>query len=84
MQRALVLVEMLDELGDAALVIELVRLFWLFAFVLDRDADALVEKGLLAQPLGKFVKTELVVVENLRVRLEGDLCAALSRLAGLL
>ena len=84
MQRRLVLVQMLDELGDAALVVKLVRALRLFAFILDRDANAFVQKGLFAQALGKFVKTKNGVIKNLRVRLEGDLRAALPRLAGLL
>ena len=52
MKRSLVAVEMLDEFGNAALVIELVRFFGLFAFVLDKDADTLVKKGLFAKTLG--------------------------------
>src|SRR6185369_614268 len=50
-QRRLVLVQVLYELGDAALVIELVRPLRLLTLVFDRDADALVEKRLLTQPL---------------------------------
>ena len=52
---------MLDELGDAALVIKLVRLLRLFTLVLDRDANAFVEKRLFAQPLGQLVETEIGV-----------------------
>ena len=45
------LVEMLHEFGDAAAIVELVRLLWLFAFIFDRDANAFVEKGFLAETL---------------------------------
>ena len=83
-KRALVLVQMFDEFRNAALVVELVRTLRLFALVFDRDANAFVEKGLLAQALGQFVETKLGVVENLRVRLERDLGSALPRLSGLL
>ena len=50
-QRALVLVEVLDEFGDAAFVVKLVRLFGFFALVLDENANALVEKRLFAKTL---------------------------------
>ena len=82
MEDALVLVQMLDELGDAALVEELVRL--LGPLVGDRDVDAFVQEGLFAQPLGQLVEAELGHVEDLVVRLERDLGAVLLGVAGLL
>ena len=84
MNRGLVLVEMLDELGDSAFVVELVRLFRLLALVFDGDADAFVQKCLFAQALGQFVEAEFDQIEDLRIRFEGDLRAASSRLAGVL
>jgi len=50
-QDRLVLVEVLDEFGDAAAIVELVRLLRLFALVVDRDADTFIEKSLFAQAL---------------------------------
>ena len=57
-KRRFVLVEMFYKLSDAALVVKLVRALGFFAFILDRDANALVEKGLLSEPLRKFVKAK--------------------------
>ena len=48
-QHALVLVEVLDEFGDAAPIVELVRLLRFFAFVFDRDANTFIEKSFFAQ-----------------------------------
>src|SRR5215213_10286421 len=73
---------MLDELGDAAAVVELVRTLGLLALVLDGDADAFVQERLLAEALGEFVKAELRDLENLRIRLEGDFRATAAGLAG--
>jgi hypothetical protein len=50
-QHRLVLVEVLDELGDAAPVVELVGALGLLPFVLDGDANALVEKRLFTEAL---------------------------------
>jgi hypothetical protein len=50
-QYALVFVEVLNKLSDTAAVVELVRLLRLFTLVLDRNANAFIEKGLLAQTL---------------------------------
>jgi hypothetical protein len=52
------------------------------ALVVDRDGDAAVEEGQLAQPLRERVEAVLGRLEDLRVRLEGDLRAALARRAG--
>jgi len=74
----------LNELSDTAAIIKLVRFFRLFPLVLDGDANSLIEKRLLAQPLGELVKNELDRIEDLRIRFESDLCAALTCLSGLL
>ena len=57
-KRRLVLVQVLDELRDSALVIKLVRTLRLLTLVFDRDADSLVEKRLFAKSLGELVETE--------------------------
>ena len=57
-KRDLVLVQMFDEFGNAALVIELVRTLRFLALVLDRDPDSFVEKCLFAKSLGQLVETE--------------------------
>jgi hypothetical protein len=64
-QHCFVFVEVLHKFGDAAAVIELVRLFRLFALVLDDDANAFVKKRFFAQPLGKLVETEFSRIEDL-------------------
>ncbi len=51
------------------------------ALVVDRDRDAAVEKRKLAQTLGERVEAELDRLEDLSVRPEGDLRAALLRRA---
>ncbi len=76
----LVLIQVLDERVDAALVQELVALA--VALVVDRDRDAGVEERQLAQALRQRVEAELDGLEDLRVGLEGDLGAALLRRAG--
>ena len=73
--RRLVLVQILDEGDDAALVEELVRLA--VALVVDRDRDAAVEEGQLAQARRQRVEAVFGGLEDLRVGLEGDLGAAL-------
>src|SRR5258706_4366495 len=84
MQHALVFVEVLNKLSNTAAIVKLVSLFRLFSLVLDGDADPFIEKRLLAQALGELVKDKLNRIEDLRIRVEGDLCAALAGLAGLL
>jgi hypothetical protein len=66
--RRLVLVEVLDELDDAALVEEGVAA--LVPLVLDDDLEALVEEGHLAEPVGERVEGERGLLEDLAVRLE--------------
>ena len=75
---------MFYKLSDAALVVKLMRALGFFAFILDRDADALVEKGLFSEPLRKFVKAINGMVKDLGVRFERDLRATPPGLAGLL
>src|SRR5262249_2243179 len=50
-QRGLVLVQVLYELCNTALVVKLVRPLGFLTFVFDRDADSLVEKCFLTQTL---------------------------------
>jgi hypothetical protein len=45
-QRALVFVEVFDELGNTALVVKIVRFLGLLAFVLYENANALIEERL--------------------------------------
>ena len=59
----LVLVQVLDERDDAALVVELVALA--VALVVERDDDAAVEERQLAQPLGEDVEAEDGRLEDL-------------------
>ena len=76
----LVLVQVLHERDDAAFVLELVALP--VALIVDRDEDAAVQEGELAQPLRERVEAVFGRLEDLRVRLEGDLRAAPLRGAG--
>jgi len=64
----------LDELADAPLVLELVRLAG--ALVGDGDAHPGVEERELAQPLAEDLEVVLPLAENDRVRLEADRGAA--------
>ena len=66
MDRVFVEFEVLDELDDAALVVELVAL--LVALVLERDLDALIQKRELAQSLREHVEAEVVNLEDQRCR----------------
>src|SRR4030095_8242727 len=70
----LVLVQMLDERHDAAVVLELVALA--VALVVDRDENAAVEERELAKPLRQRIEAVLVRLEDLRIDLERDLRAA--------
>ena len=76
----LVLVQVLDERDDAAVVVEAVVLA--VALVVERDSDAGVEERELAQALRQRVEAEVRRLEDLRVGLEGDLGAALLGGAG--
>jgi hypothetical protein len=76
----LVLVQVLDERDDAAVVLEFVALA--VALVVDRDDDAAVEKGEFAQPLGERVETVFRRFEDLQIGAESHLRAAALRRAG--
>ena len=71
MQRVLVLVEVGDEVDQAALVVEGVLLAGA-ALVDELDLQAPGEERGLAQPLGEGRVVELELVEDLAVGLEGD------------
>src|SRR5271157_4108489 len=76
-QNALAAVQMPDELGDAAVVLELGLLGLAGlgigdALVLERDEQSLVEEGQLAQALRQRVKVVLGGGEDLRVGNEVD------------
>ena len=77
----LVLVQVRDELADAALVVEPVRLA-LFPLVIQRDRDAAVQERELAEPVGQRVEAEFDGLEDVGIRLEPDLRAAPLRRAG--
>ena len=76
----LVLVQVLDERDDAAVVLELVALR--LALVVERDENAGVQKRQLAQPLRQRVEAEFDRFENLGIGPERDFRAALLRRAG--
>jgi hypothetical protein len=80
MQRGLGFVEMIDERDDPALVME--DLFFFLAIVLERDGQALVEKGQLAEPLRQHIETEFQRFKNLAVRLKTHLRAPAFGFAG--
>ena len=77
--RRLVQVQVLDERVDAPFVQELVALA--VPFVVDRNRDAAVQEGQLAEPLRQRVEAVIGRLEDLRVRLERDSRAALLRRA---
>ena len=77
---ALVLVQVLDERDDAAVVLELVALR--FALVVERDENARVQERQLAETLRERVEAELDGLEDLVVGPECDLGAALLRRPG--
>src|SRR6185503_2648150 len=78
--RRLVLVQVVDERNDAALVVELVRLP--IALVVEGDDDAAVQERELAQALREDVEAEDGGLEHLGVGFERDLGAALLGRAG--
>src|SRR6185295_1464651 len=80
MDRRLVLVEVLDELDDAALVEKGVAAA--VPLVLDDDLEPLVEEGELAEPVRERVEGEGGLLEDLRVGLEPDDRAVLGGLVG--
>jgi hypothetical protein len=71
---------MLDERDDAAVVVEPVILS--ITLVVQRDGDAGVQERQLAQALRQRVEAEVDDLEDLGVRLEGDLRATLLGRAG--
>jgi hypothetical protein len=71
---------MRDEGHNPAFVVELVCLP--VPLIVQRDDDAAVEEGELAEPLGKNIEAEDSGFEDLGVWLEGDLRAASFRGAG--
>jgi hypothetical protein len=76
----LVLIQMLDERNDAAVVLKLVALS--VPLIIDGDEDAAIQKGELAETLGERVEAVLGRLENLRVGFERDFCAASLRRSG--
>ena len=79
-QRLLAAVQVLDEFGDAAGEAELG--FFVAAFVFERDLQAFVEKGQLAEALRKRIEAVNGGAENFRVGVERDFRSGLARLAG--
>src|SRR4051794_7816318 len=75
---------MLYEFCDTAFVVKLVRLFFLFALVLDEDPDSFVEKCFFTKPLREFFETIDSRFENARVRSKCDLRTTLRGRACLL
>src|SRR5262249_53673239 len=80
--RRLVLIDVLDELEDAARVVE--GLLLLVPLVLDLDPETLVEEGELPETVREDVEAEARDLEDLGIRLEADrrppLCRLLARL----
>jgi len=73
----LVLVQVLDERDDAAVVLELMALG--LTLVVQRDENAGVQERELAQPLRQGVEAEVGGLEDFSIGTEGDLRAALLR-----
>ena len=82
MQHGLFAVHQADELGDAALIVELGLLGGAGALVGERDFQALVQKGHLTQALGHSVIAELGLGKNLGVGVEINFRAGLLGFAG--
>ena len=76
----LVLVQVLDERDDAAVVLELVALA--VTLVVERDQNAAVQKRQFTQALGERVEAVVGGLEDLQIGLECDLGAATLRRAG--
>src|SRR5262249_61757408 len=70
MDGGLVLIQVLDELDDPALVEEGVGA--LVTLVFDDDLEALVEEGELAEPIRESIEGEGRLLEDLRIWLEAD------------
>ncbi len=82
MERGLAAVQVLDDLGDTAVVLELQALGLAglgicLPFIGERDLQAFVQEGQLAQTLGQGVKVVFRDGEDLFVGQEVDLRAAL-------
>src|SRR2546430_8483731 len=75
MQRLSAPPEILDELGQAVLVVEDLLLGLLFPLVRDGERESLVEEGQLAQAVGQRSVVEPALGKNLSIREEGDLGA---------
>ena len=75
-QNLFLVVEELHHLPEAALGVEDLTLLHSLALVLERDADALVQIGQLAQPVGDGVVIELELGEDRVIGLEPDRRAA--------
>ncbi len=78
MQYALAAVEVLNELGDTAAVMELVNLERVLTFVIQGNLQALVEKCQFPQPLGESVVVEHARVHDGGIGTESNLCARFS------
>ena len=79
-KRLLAAIQMLDEFGDAAGEAEFG--FLVAALVVERDFQALVEEGELAEALRKRVEAVDSLVENRGIGVKGDFRAGLARFAG--
>ena len=80
----LILIKVLDEFRNAALVIKLMRTLRFLALVFDRYPNALIETRFFAQPLRELVKTKCAFSKDLRIGFECDLGSAFTGLSGLL
>ncbi len=81
-QGGLAAVQMFDELGDAARKAKLGGFFG--TFIRERDFQAFVQKGQLAQALGERVEAECRLVKNCGIGMKRNARSGLSRFAGLL
>jgi hypothetical protein len=79
-ERLLAAIQVLDEFGDAASESEFG--FLVAALVVERDFQALVEEGQLAEALRKRVEAVDDLVEDRRIGVKRDFCTRLARLAG--
>ncbi len=72
MQDILRAVQVLDELRDAAVILERVFLILVVAIIGELDGQALVEESQFAEAHFKRVVVERDIVENFGIRVEGD------------
>jgi hypothetical protein len=82
MKHILVFIEVLDELGDAPIVMKLALL--VAALILEADGQSFIQERHFAQALGQGIEVELDGFKNLPVRQESNLRALFFRLAGAL